>query len=371
MIIDLVVGTRPNFVKAASIVRAADEFEPENSNLKIRLIHTGQHYNDELSRSFFLDLGLPEPDVNLAVGSGCHAEQTAKIMRSYEQFVKEHRPNGTMVVGDVNSTMACALVAAKEQIPLIHVEAGIRSFDRKMPEEINRLVTDSISDVFFVTSEYAVKNLMREGVDPLKVVFVGNTMIDTLMREQEKLRPPESLRHWFSVSACNTNTPYYMLTIHRPENTVSLRSIDQIIEAMVDSVGYSKIIFPVHPRIKKMIVNLHDKYLNKVIFMPPLRYHEFNFLVRNSIAVVTDSGGVSEETAYFRIPCITLRNSTERPETVDYGTNFLIGRDMNKLGQLISSFNKEYSIETLEYLPRYWDGRAGFRIIDWLKKNGL
>lgn len=355
MLVDIIAGARPNFMKIAPIIRAIEERQEGGSPLRRRLIHTGQHYDQNMSGSFFEQLGIPDPDLNLAVGSGTQAEQTAGIMIAYERVLLEKRSDLCLVVGDVNSTMACAIVAQKLQIPVAHVEAGIRSGDWKMPEEINRIVTDSISNYFFTTSESSGRALLAAGAKPTAIHFVGNTMIDTLVANLDKLSAPE-----FVADQGLEPGGYFVLTLHRPSNVDESTRAVALLRAISEAAGDLSIVFPVHPRTAKMLEGTYGDLAN-IVAVPPQAYHQFNWLVRNSKGVITDSGGVSEETTFMGVPCMTLRNTTERPETVDIGTNVLIGNDMELLRRSIK--NVLSGSWKPGGIPEKWDGSAGERIV--------
>jgi len=324
------------------------------SGVEQTLIHTGQHYDDNMSDIFFSQLSMPAPDVNLGVGSGSHAQQTAEIMRRLEPIILERKPDIVVVYGDVNSTMAAALVCAKLQVPVAHVEAGLRSFDRTMPEEINRLVTDQLADVLFSHCEDADINLQREGVSPNKIHNVGNVMIDSLIRflpmvEQHELNGlPER---------------FALVTLHRPSNVDDSRVLGGILKLLLEISERLPVVFPVHPRTRQAIAALRVDAAG-LHLLEPLPYIEFLALERRAMAVITDSGGVQEETTYLKIPCITLRDNTERPVTVSLGTNVLVGHDGEKLRMQISKIlgggTKSGTI------PPLWDGRAGERIAEIL-----
>lgn len=359
-LIDIIAGARPNFMKIAPIIRRLEEHKSDGSNIEFRLIHTGQHYDHIMSGAFFEELGIPIPHVNFAVGSGSQAEQTAGIMIEYERLLETRKSWLALVVGDVTSTLACAIVAQKAGVRVAHVEAGIRSRDWSMPEEINRIVTDSVANYFFTTSRSACDNLSDEGVASDKIYLVGNTMIDTLISNLERLSPPS-----FFAEESLKEGDYIVLTMHRPSNVDTPAKALKILETISNNAGDFPIVFPAHPRTIKM---LGGKYhgLQNIITVPPLGYHEFNWLVKNSKAVITDSGGVSEETTFLGIPCITLRENTERPETVEIGTNLLVGDDLEKLklaiDNVLTSKWKSGSI------PEKWDGQAGRRIADILNE---
>lgn len=360
----LIGGARPNFMKIAPLwkemCRQRNYFHPI-------LLHTGQHYDYKMSAVFFKDLELPEPDIYLGVGSGSHAEQTAKVMVEFEKICLSQKLHLIIVVGDVNSTLACSIVAAKLLIPLAHVESGLRSFDRQMPEEINRIVTDSVSDYLFTTCRDADKNLLREGVNKEKIFFTGNVMIDTLNVFTKKA---ESLKVFKKMGLdCNK---YALLTLHRPSNVDDKKSLEKILKALKIISKDIPIIFPVHPRTKKRIeeLNLKKYFSNSYLKMiDPLGYLEFMNLVMNSKFVLTDSGGIQEETTVLRIPCITLRKNTERPITVTVGTNTIVGDDTNKIlkeaGRIINGKYKKGRI------PELWDGKAAVRIVQILRNINL
>jgi len=364
MKIDIIAGTRPNFIKIAPLVRALKLAYDSGKSINFRLIHTGQHYDENMSESFFKQLNIPEPHINFYAGGGSQAKQTAAILVSYEELLLKETTDLCIVVGDVNSTMACAIAARKENIALAHVEAGIRSFDNSMPEEINRKITDSISNYFFTTTVVASENLKKEGVDESNIFFVGNIMIDTLLRNKDKFIKPI---FWDEYLLEKEN--FLLLTIHRPSNVNNKEKLKEYIVNILAHSKHVKIIFPVHPRTIKVIEEL-DIRDERLIIVPPMSYLEFNYLVMNSKAVITDSGGITEETTVMGIPCITLRDSTERPETVTIGTNELIGTDPNAikptLEKLFSGHWKKGNI------PELWDGKTAERIIDIIvKKNNL
>jgi len=356
--VDLIAGARPNFMKIAPIVAALRRAAAAGAPIGYRLVHTGQHYDQAMSGAFFEQLGLPHPDVNLEVGSGSHAAQTGSIMARYEALIAESPPAMCVVVGDVNSTLACAITARKAQVEVAHVEGGLRSGDWSMPEEVNRVATDAISNWFFTTSEHANDNLRRSGVDPTRVFFVGNTMIDTLLANLERLRPPD-----FWADAELDRRPYVVVTLHRPHNVDDPKRLRALLEAVdVGSRGAS-VVFPVHPRTAKAMRSIADLPA-RYHLVAPQPYLEFIHLVRHARAVVTDSGGVTEETTVLGVPCITLRPSTERPETVEIGTNELAGADPNAIRSLLQralSGNWKRG-----RVPELWDGRAGERIAESL-----
>lgn len=354
--ITIVAGARPNFMKIAPIIHAIINKNNLGVKCTYRLVHTGQHYDKNMSGDFFEQLNIPDPHANLASGGGTQAEQTASIMIAFEKELLTHRPNIVLVVGDVTSTMACAITAKKLQIQVVHVEAGIRSGDILMPEEINRLVTDSITDHFFTTSETANKNLGKLGIEKERIHWVGNTMIDTLIKHKSNFRKPKG---WQFNDL--KEQKYFVLTIHRPSNVDNDEQLRKILEAIIAGTEKSVIIFPIHPRTSKRIVSLGFNSPNLRI-VQPLGYLEFNFLVKNAKGIITDSGGITEEASVLNVPCITLRDSTERPETVSLGTNELIGTNPNKIKPYLKKINagkwKQYKGIPL------WDGKSAERIID-------
>jgi len=357
--IDLIAGARPNFMKIAPIIDALHAAQKQGGNaLHYRLIHTGQHYDKAMSGSFFEELGIPDPDINLEVGSGTQAEQTAGIMVGYEKVLAKETSALCLVVGDVTSTMACSIVARKMGIPVAHVEGGIRSLDWTMPEEINRVVTDSITNWFFTTSDTANDNLRRAGVTEDRIFFVGNTMIDTLLKHEGRLRPPAC---WTSLAL--KPQQYCVVTLHRPANVDGEHKLLALLQAIADGTQGLPVVFPVHPRTAK---NLREagKALPSMHYVDPLGYLEFNYLVKHARGVITDSGGITEETTVLGVPCLTLRDNTERPETVTIGTNELIGTDPAKLPpaltRLMAGQWKKGAI------PPKWDGKAAERIVGQL-----
>ncbi|MCB0487410.1 MAG: UDP-N-acetylglucosamine 2-epimerase (non-hydrolyzing) [Cyclobacteriaceae bacterium] len=355
----LVAGARPNFMKIAPIIRAINVAQRNGQDMEYRLVHTGQHYDDKLSKVFFEELQIPEPDINLGAGSGTQAEQTAKIMVEFERYLTSNPVDIVIVVGDVNSTMACTIVAKKLETKVAHVEGGIRSWDMSMPEEINRIATDALADYFFTTSRVANENLKKEGKSDDQIYFVGNTMIDSLLLNLTKIKKPKI----FDERALTTGY-YYVLTLHRPSNVDRLESFANLI-GEIDSSAEAPVIFPVHPRTRKNF-NLLKQAPKHIQPTDPLSYLEFIFLVKNSKGVITDSGGVQEETTVLGVPCLTLRNNTERPETVTVGTNVMIGDDMTALRNTLHKLNagdwKKGEI------PELWDGRTAERIVDVLAK---
>ncbi len=353
-LVDVIAGARPNFMKIAPILHAIQARQAQGSKLRYRLVHTGQHYDARMSGDFFTQLNIPLPDVNLEVGSGTQAEQTAGIMTKYERLLLDARSDACLVVGDVTSTMACAIAAQKLRVPVAHVEAGIRSGDWGMPEEINRLVTDSITNWFFTTSEVANSNLRKSGARDEQIHFVGNTMIDTLLANLERLRPPA---FWAEAGLQPGN--YFVMTLHRPANVDDPDGFARLISAVGEAVRGLPVVFPVHPRTAKTLAALPNRPAG-LMTVDPQPYLEFNHLVRHAKGVITDSGGVTEETTVLGVPCVTLRDSTERPETVTVGTNELIGTDpaalKPALDKLFAGQWKKGGI------PELWDGHTGERI---------
>ncbi|HTJ05852.1 MAG TPA: UDP-N-acetylglucosamine 2-epimerase (non-hydrolyzing) [Caldimonas sp.] len=358
--VDIVAGARPNFMKVAPIIRALRERAAAGGTLRYRLVHTGQHYDQRMSGDFFAQLEIPEPDVNLEVGSGSHAEQTAAIMVGYERLLVADRSDLCLVVGDVTSTMACAIAAQKLCVPVVHVEAGIRSGDWSMPEEINRMVTDAITNHFFTTSEIANANLRRAGVGDERIHFVGNTMIDTLLAQRSRFRPPT---FWDSAGLVRGN--YFVMTLHRPANVDSPASFAGLLAAVAEATRGLPVVFPAHPRTLKTLAQI-GAIAPRLIVVEAQPYLEFNFLVANAKAVITDSGGVTEETTVLGIPCVTLRDTTERPETVTIGTNELIGTDPSRLKPALDRlFAGQWKKGAI---PDLWDGSTGPRIVTVLER---
>ncbi len=355
--ITIVAGARPNFIKIAPLTKAISHYKNLGVAIEYRLIHTGQHYDDAMSQSFFRDLEIPEPHANLQAGSGSQAEQTASIMVSFEKELISKRPHVVIVVGDVNSTLACSIVAKKLNVDVAHVEAGIRSGDRMMPEEINRLVTDSITDYYFTTTPLAGNNLINEGVDPKKIFWVGNTMIDTLIEQRERFREPTIFQENNLIAR-----QYLLLTLHRPSNVDDSKNLERIIRLLHQGAKETSIVFPVHPRTQKVLDTIDLP--STIHTCGPLGYREFLYLIDNSMGVITDSGGIQEETTYLHKPCITLRTTTERPETVELGTNVLIGDEFDKIPQLITELIKgDWKSGSI---PELWDGKTSVRIVEKL-----
>jgi len=358
MKITIVAGARPNIMKVAPIIAAIHQAMKEGKSLSYRLVHTGQHYDKNMSDTFFAQLGVPNPDINLKCGGGTQAEQTANIMIKFEEDLINFPPNLVIVVGDVTSTMACAITAKKLGIDVVHIEAGIRSGDRTMPEEINRLITDAITDVFFTTSETANQHLLNAGINKEKIHFVGNTMIDTLLINEPRFVAPEI---WHTENL--KPDEYIVITLHRPSNVDGEQHLLQVLNEIMKSANGLPVIFPVHPRTAQKLSALELKYSN-LHFTEPLGYLEFNYLVKYAKVVLTDSGGITEETTVLGVPCITLRNSTERPETVTEGTNELIGDNPTQINvymdKLFAGSWKKGKI------PALWDGKTATRIINIL-----
>ena len=366
MMILLVAGTRPNFMKIAPLIWELRKKQKVTKSNKIEylFVHTGQHYDIEMSKIFFNDLNLPYPDINLGVGSASHAVQTANIMIKFEEVCIKEKPDIIIVVGDVNSTIACTLVATKLGVKTAHVEAGLRSFDRTMPEEINRILTDSISDYLFTTCKDANKNLEREGVPKEKIFFVGNIMIDSLRRYQAKAKKINAYKKYGLVKS-----NYALLTLHRPSNVDAKDSLKEILKAIKEISNYIPISFPVHPRTEKFINKFGlSKFLadkNSIILNNPLGYLEFLSLMINAKFVLTDSGGIQEETTALGIPCLTLRNNTERPITVKEGTNIIAGNSRDKITSESMKILKRGNKKQFT-IPELWDGNTAKRIIDVL-----
>ena len=360
VLIDIIAGARPNFMKVAPIIRAIRARQATGSALRFRLIHTGQHYDQRMSGDFFDQLGIPAPDVNLEVGSGTQAEQTGGIMVRYEALLLKERSRLCLVVGDVTSTMACAITAQKVGVPVAHVEAGIRSGDWTMPEEINRMVTDAITNYFFTTSEVANENLRKAGVGDDRIFFVGNTMIDTLLVNLDRLQPPA----FFDTEGLQRGG-YFVMTLHRPANVDDIDGFGRLIAAVEDATRGVPVVFPVHPRTRKTLAALPVQP-RSILLVEPQPYLEFNYLVRHARGVITDSGGITEETTVMGIPCITLRDNTERPETVTIGTNELIGIDPARLKPTLDRlFDGQWKKGGI---PEKWDGHTGERIAEILER---
>jgi UDP-N-acetylglucosamine 2-epimerase (non-hydrolysing) len=349
-----VVGARPNFMKVAPVWDALDK----RQTLQQVLVHTGQHYDLNMSDVFFQQLGLPEPDINLGIGSGSHAWQTAQIMMRLEPVLADQKPDLVLVYGDVNSTVAAALVCAKLLVPLGHVEAGLRSFDRTMPEEINRLLTDQIAELLFTPSSDAGDNLRREGIPVDRIHLVGNVMIDTLVRLL-----PEAEKRWPSLQKTLASDRYGLVTLHRPSNVDEPEMLRQIVTTLVEVSRSLPLVFPMHPRTRQRLSDLDLRIPESgLCVLEPLSYLDFLALQRHATVVITDSGGIQEETTYLGVPCLTIRENTERPITVTMATNTLVGRDMHRLAQeverILEGEGKKGKI------PPLWDGHAAERIAE-------
>lgn len=355
MKITIIAGARPNFIKIAPIIKAIKKKQTEGATISFRLVHTGQHYDKNLSDTFFEELGIPQPDSNLEVKSGSQAVQTAAIMIAFENELIQNSCDLVLVVGDVNSTMACTIVAKKMNIKVAHVEAGIRSGDMTMPEEINRIVTDSITDYFFTTSTSASDNLLKYGANSSNIHFVGNVMIDTLYQNLNRISAPD---FWNEKELATKN--YIVLTLHRPSNVDEEQSLIQLLQGIDTMVGDKNVIFPIHPR-TKAILGENNLNLKNIFFVEPQGYLNFMFLIKNSFAVITDSGGISEETTVLGIPCFTMRTTTERPETIAIGTNNLVGISIENLTLEFTKFLKNGLPK--KGIPELWDGKASKRII--------
>ena len=361
----LIAATRPNFMKVAPIFNYVRN---NKVNFDVKLLHTGQHYDDKMSKVFFDQLNLPTPDINLSVGSNTHTKQIAEIMVKFEDYVLDCKPDIVLAPGDVNSTLACSLVCSKLRIPLGHIESGLRSFDSDMPEEINRIVTDRISDYLYTPSVDANENLIKEGVSEDKIIFVGNIMIDTLKDQLREIDKIDLINHMGLYPK-----KYMVLTLHRPSNVDNKQVLESLIHNLLTLSSDKPIIFPIHPRTKNNILNFKlEKYfnfnntiqLNKINAIDSLGYQEMLSLVKNSQCVITDSGGLQEETTYLKVPCFTVRENTERPITITSGSNNLVGlsRDL-----LIEKYNELDSLNYNNYeLPKFWDGQTSIRIVNHL-----
>jgi UDP-N-acetylglucosamine 2-epimerase (non-hydrolysing) len=358
MHITLIAGARPNFMKVSPVIREILKKQNQGVDINYRLVHTGQHYDKKMSETFFEELQIPEPHINLASGSGTQAEQTSAIMLAFEKDLALNPTDIVIVVGDVTSTLACSIVAKKANIKLAHIEGGIRSYDQTMPEEINRKVTDSITDYFFTTTSWAGDNLIGEGIKPQNIFFVGNVMIDTLLFNLQKLKQP---RFYGALDLKQQN--YMVLTLHRPNNVDNAANLRTVLNEISVNSNNLPIIFPVHPRTKLKIEQENIKFEN-IHYVDPMGYLEFNYLVKNSFTVITDSGGITEETTVLGIPCMTIRDNTERPETCTIGTNELIGTNPKNikpaLEKLFTGNWKKGGI------PELWDGKSAERIVDVL-----
>jgi UDP-N-acetylglucosamine 2-epimerase (non-hydrolysing) len=366
-----VVGARPNFMKMAPILRALAAHEPPIPAL---LVHTGQHYDASMSDKLFADLRLPRPDINLEVGSGSHAVQTAEVMKRFEPALDEHKPSCVLVVGDVNSTLACTLVAVKKGVPVAHVEAGLRSYDRKMPEEINRVLTDQVADRLYTTERSALANLQREGVDEARVCFAGNVMIDSLLSNRQAARPAAETLKAHSADPTLLNHPkgYGVVTLHRPSNVDDAATLAPLLGVLREVSAQLPLVFALHPRTRGNIERFGLAHLldpATMVLLPPQGYLEMIGLMSGATLVLTDSGGLQEETTALGVPCLTLRENTERPITVEQGTNTMVGRDLAAIragvAEILAGRGKRGRV------PELWDGRAAERIAAdlflWLK----
>ncbi len=369
-----VVGARPNFMKMAPVLRELSKCQEFES----RLVHTGQHYDESMSRVFFRDLNMPNPEFNLEVGSGSHAVQTAEIMKRFEQVCSSVNPDLVVVAGDVNSTLACALTAAKLKIPVAHIEAGLRSFDRDMPEEINRIVTDCLADFLFTTEESGNRNLRREGIAEEKIHFVGNTMIDSLVDCYRTV--DEAPAQAQGPLAAINGVPYFLATIHRPSNVDDPAQLSRVIKILESASKLAALFFVTHPRTRdrlramngnNRLVDLNDGLQKiqrgSIYLLPPLPYLEFLRLMSKTRALLTDSGGIQEETTFLNIPCLTLRDNTERPVTVELGTNQIVGVDQGKIISALCRIMENTWPTAMT--PPLWDGRAAERIVKALRRK--
>lgn len=362
MKIFLIAGARPNFMKIAPMARVFDTY----ADLDYKIIHTGQHYDHNMSDVFFQELGIRKPDYHLGAGGGSHAQQTAKIMTGFEEICVTDRPDIVIVVGDVNSTLACSIVAKKMNIQVAHVEAGLRSFDLAMPEEINRMVTDSISDLFFVTEEQGMKNLINEGKDKNAIHFVGHVMIDNLFYQLSKLETMD--RAGFPASGFKQeHSEYGVVTLHRPSNVDDEETLVSIMDTLSTVSKTLPLIFPIHPRTRKKMEAYNIKPFKNILLVDPLSYMAFLNLWKDARVVLTDSGGLQEETTALGIPCLTIRENTERPITVTKGTNALMGVSRQKI---LDSFGRIMNNDwKTGQRPEFWDGRASERIADIIHKD--
>jgi UDP-N-acetylglucosamine 2-epimerase (non-hydrolysing) len=369
-----VVGARPNFMKMAPILRALAAHQPP---LPALLVHTGQHYDKDMSHQLFDALGLPRPDINLEVGSGSHAVQTAEVMRRFEPALDEYKPSCVVVVGDVNSTLACTLVAVKKGVPVVHVEAGLRSYDRRMPEEINRVLTDQVADRLYTTERSALANLEREGVDPARVCFAGNVMIDSLLAGRERARSAAEVLRAQGADAALLAHPagYGVVTLHRPSNVDHADTLRALLGVLGDVAARLPLVFALHPRTRANIDRFDLASMidpQRVVLLPPQGYLEMIGLMAGATLVLTDSGGLQEETTALGVPCLTMRDNTERPITVEQGTNTMVGRDPALIRQgvddILAGRGKRGRV------PEYWDGHAAERIVAdlsaWLDNAG-
>lgn len=364
------VGTRPNFIKIAPILHAFGSLRDVHPDLSVRLVHTGQHYDATLSDMFFQDLDIVAPDINLGVGSGSHAEQIGRILLAMEPVLMTERPDLVIVVGDVNSTLACALAASKRGIPVAHIEAGLRCGDRTMPEEINRVLTDRVSDLCFTTCLEATENLLSEGITPESAFFTGNVMIDSLLRNRSRAKPPLFMR---SLGLASGN--YAVLTLHRPSNVDTPVSAARVLDVIEPALEALPVVFPIHPRTRKLF-HLHGlgerlSRMNRLHLVEPLGYLEFLYVMDRARLVLTDSGGIQEETTVLGVPCLTLRENTERDITVKLGTNRLVGLSRTAVTHGVREIMA--GRWPSGSLPPLWDGHAAERIVnitvDWFARR--
>ena len=353
--ITIIAGARPNFMKVAPIIHEIKRRRAEGVDINYSLVHTGQHYDKKMSGDFFEQLNVPEPDANLSAGGGTQAEQTGAIMIRFEEHLMKNPTDLVLVVGDVTSTMACAITAQKLHIKVAHVEAGIRSYDWTMPEEINRLVTDAITNYFFTTSEVANRTLRASGYRDDQIFFVGNCMIDTLLANKQRFIQPSI---WEELGLGEKG--YFMMTLHRPANVDEGAKLKELMDEIINNTQDMQLVFPVHPRTKKILNELCIEH-ERLHMVDPMSYLEFNYLVERSFAVVTDSGGITEETTVMGVPCLTLRDNTERPETITVGTNELIGTDPKNIAPAMKTlFAGEWKKGGI---PELWDGYTAGRIV--------
>jgi UDP-N-acetylglucosamine 2-epimerase (non-hydrolysing) len=366
-----VVGARPNFMKMAPILRALASHTPAIPAL---LVHTGQHYDASMSDKLFADLRLPRPDINLEVGSGSHAVQTAEVMKRFEPALDQHKPSCVLVVGDVNSTLACTLVAVKKGVPVVHVEAGLRSYDRKMPEEINRVLTDQVADRLYITERSAQQNLLREGVASERILFTGNVMIDSLLDCREAARPAAAtlLDHGLEASLIEGAAGYGVVTLHRPSNVDDVQVLRPLLQVIAEISQGLPLVFAMHPRTRSNLEHFGLSGLldpHRVAILPPQGYLEMLGLMKSATLVLTDSGGLQEETTALGVPCLTLRENTERPITVVQGTNTMVGRDLQAIRKGVAEILAGRGKRGL--VPEFWDGHAAERIAadlyQWLR----
>lgn len=360
-LVDIIVGARPNFIKVAPLFSLLKNDKKYSQYFNYRLIHTGQHYSKFMSDDFFKQLNIPKPNCNFNISSGSNLKQISQIILCYEKLLKKRKSDLCVVVGDVNSTLACSLAAKQMNIRIAHIEAGLRSKDLSMPEEINRIITDSVSDIFFTTSKFANKNLLDEGVHKKKIFFVGNIMIDTLMAYSNQLSEPKI---WSKFDLKKKN--YLLLTLHRPSNVDKQIYLEKILSKISKSLLLDKIIFPVHPRTKKIIKKINN-FPKNIILIDPLPYLEFSYLLKHSLCTITDSGGITEEATVYKVPCLTMRNSTERPETILTGSNELVGKNIDKISDHLSKIKKNKWKKSR--VPTKWDGKTSHRILHILMKE--